>query len=183
MGGFDTRPQTHRSDGTRRYFITHDILGGGYGGHRFGDGLSAVDSHGSNCGTLAAEIVETTSAIRVLRSELIPGSGGKGQHRGGLGMRRDYEMLSDDLFVSVFYQQGSDRTAPWGTEGGENGRPARAIVNPDGPEARVLSSKSIALPLRAGDIVRLESAGGGGWGDATQRPDAMTRTDRDNGYA
>ncbi len=181
-GGFDTRIKTIGANGQRRYFIMHDILGGGLGGHPLGDGRQAVDSHASNYGVLAAEIVEATSPVRILRSELIEGSGGHGTHRGGLGIRRDYELLADDLFVSVFYQQGSDRTAPWGMAGGEPGRPARAELNPGHPDARMLSSKEIALPLRQGDVIRLESAGGGGWGEASARPAALIRRDRANGY-
>jgi len=181
-GGFDTRPQALGADGRQRYFIMHDILGGGMGGHPEGDGRQAVDTHASNCGVLAAEIVETLGPVRVLRSELIPGSGGPGAHRGGLGIRRDYELLADDLFVSVFYQQGSERTAPWGIGGGGPGRPARAILNPGRAQERRLSSKEIALPLRKGDVIRLEGAGGGGWGRPEDRPAASSEWDRANGY-
>lgn len=182
-GGFDTRPQARLGDGTQRYFIMHDIMGGGMGGHPEGDGRQAVDTHASNCGVLAAEIVESTAPVRVRRSELIPGSGGSGQHRGGLGMRREYELLADDLFVSVFYQQGNARTAPWGSAGGEPGRPARAILNPGRPDERILSSKEIALPLRKGDIVRLEGAGGGGWGKPSERAATLVEWDRNHGYS
>src|SRR5262249_31983445 len=125
---------------------------------------------------------ESTAPVRVRRSELIPGSGGNGQHRGGLGMRREYELLADDLFVSVFYQQGNALTAPWGLAGGEPGRPARAILNPDRPDERVLSSKEIAIPLRKGDIVRLEGAGGGGWGKPSERASDLQERDRTHGY-
>lgn len=183
VGGFDTRAQAPRPDGESRYFIMHDILGGGLGAHKDGDGRQAVDSHASNCAVLSAEVIESNGAVRVRRSELIPGSGGAGAHRGGLGVRRDYELLADDLFVSVFYQQGNDKTAPWGAGGGGAGRPARAILNPDGDAPRTLTSKEIAIPLRKGDIVRLESAGGGGFGDVNARPDALIERDRKHGYA
>lgn len=165
-GGFDTRPQIIERYGAARYFIVHDIIGGGMGGNSGGAGLNAVDTHGGNCGVLSAEVFETTSPVRIRRSELIEDSGGAGAARGGLAMRRDYELLLDDLMVSVFFQQGDERTAPWGFEGGGDGRPAGAILNPDQPEGRRLSSKEVNLPLHAGDIVRLESAGGGGWGKA-----------------
>lgn len=161
-GGFDTRGGA--SGEARRYFILHDIIGGGMGAHRGGDGCPAVDTHGGNCGVLSAEVIESTGPVRVRRSELRPDSGGAGRHRGGLGVRRDYELLADDLFVSVYYQQGSDRTAPWGAAGGGAGDPARAVLNPGTPHERPLRSKEIGLSLRQGDVVRLESAGGGGWG-------------------
>lgn len=183
IGGFDTRSETRQANGDARYFIMHDILGGGLGAHSGGDGRQAVDSHASNCAVLSAEVIEANGAVRILRSELIPGSGGAGAHRGGLGIRRDYELLADDLFVSVFYQQGNAQTAPWGAGGGEDGRPARAVLNPDGEAARTLTSKEIALPLKQGDIIRLESAGGGGFGNAAERPQELIDRDHHHGYA
>jgi len=181
-GGFDTRAETVARQGGPRYFIVHDIIGGGMGGHARGDGLQAVDTHGGNCGVLSAEIVEMTSPVRIRRSELIDGSGGAGAHRGGLAMRRDYELLCDELMVSVFFQQGGRETAPWGYQGGENGRPARAVLNPGAAE-RVLRSKEIALPLKTGDVIRLESAGGGGWGDKAGRAGELAERDRREHYA
>jgi len=163
-GGFDTRSQI-ADGGEGRYFIIHDIIGGGMGGHPRGPGLNAVDTHGGNCGVLSAEIVETTSPIRIERSELIDGSGGAGMQSGGLAMRRDYRLLANQLMVSVFFQQGNDKTVPWGLQGGASGCPASATLNPGKDDEQKLSSKAIALPLKSGDLIRLESAGGGGWGE------------------
>lgn len=165
-GGFDTRDA---GGGGRRYFILHDIIGGGMGGSEDGDGLDAVDTHGGNCGVLSAEILETLGPVRVLRSELVPGSGGRGRHRGGLAMRRDYEMLVDGLMVSVFLQQASVATAPWGAKGGGTGLPAVAVLNPGRAGERVLPSKAVGLGPRKGDVIRVQSAGGGGWGTAAER--------------
>ncbi len=181
-GGFDTRPQALPAGGMPRYFIVHDIIGGGMGGHSEDDGLSAVDTHGGNCGTLAAEIVETGSPIRILRSELIPDSGGAGRHRGGLAMRRDYELLADDLIISVFFQQAGDATAPWGSAGGAAGRPAGAFLRSTNGQTRALSSKEIALKVGRGDVIRLESAGGAGWGPVGARAPERLAYDRRNGY-
>ncbi|MGB6009284.1 hydantoinase B/oxoprolinase family protein [Castellaniella sp.] len=181
-GGLDTRAAALSPDGTPRYFIIHDIIGGGMGGHSDGDGLSAVDTHGGNCGVLAAEIVETISPVRIRRSELVTDSGGPGRHRGGLAMRRDYELLCDDLIVSVFFQQGSSITAPWGARGGANGRPAMSSLRAADGKETALSTKQIALPARRGDIIRLESAGGGGWGPASERSAEKCRQDAINGY-
>lgn len=182
-GGFDTREGALPQNGKPRYFIIHDIIGGGMGGHSEGDGLSAVDTHGGNCGVFSAEILETSSPVRVRRSELVENSGGTGKLRGGLAMRREYELLCDDLIVSVFFQQGSPQTAPWGAQGGNHGRPAlSSLRTPDGQETR-LSSKEIALPVKRGDIILLESAGGGGWGPADQRLSEVRKHDVVNGYA
>ena len=181
-GGFDTRGAGCDGNGEKRYFILHDIIGGGMGGNPNADGAQAVDTHGGNCGVLSAEVIESTGPVRVLRSELIPGSGGAGMHRGGLAVRRDYELLVEDLFVSVYYQQGADTTAPWGAFGGQKGGLARALLNPGASNEQVLGSKEIGLSLRKGDVIRLESAGGGGWGDPAARPDELRKRDRQNRY-
>ncbi len=181
IGGFDRRPQTIAREGGARYFILHDILGGGMGGCPTGDGMNAVDTHGGNCGVLSAELMETAGPVRIRRSELVTGSGGSGRFRGGLGMRREYELLADDALVSVFYQQGQSDTLPWGVAGGGAGAPARAVLNPGRDDERVLGSKSIGMRLRAGDVVRLEGAGGGGWGDPATRDPAHAARDRIEG--
>jgi N-methylhydantoinase B len=92
--------------------------------------------------------------VRIRSTELISGSGGSGQFRGGLGMRREYELLCDDTMVSVFFQQGNANTSPWGVFGGGEGRPARAVLNPGRPDERILASKEIGMRLRAGDVIR-----------------------------
>ena len=94
-GGFDDRPEKRNgSNSAQPYYVISDIVGGGMGGHESGDGMDVVDTHGGNCALLSAEVMETLSPFRVTRSELVPGSGGAGQHRGGLGIIRDYEHLS-----------------------------------------------------------------------------------------
>ena len=181
-GGVDARDIALTTEGRPRYFIIHDIIGGGMGAHADGDGLSAVDTHGGNCGVFSAEILESISPIRVRRSELVTGSGGQGQLRGGLAMRREYELLCDDLIVSVFFQQGSPETAPWGAHGGENGQPAMASLRTSDGQEKRLSTKEIALPVKSGDIIRLQSAGGGGWGPVSLRSQELRQWDALNGY-
>lgn len=178
-GGFDRRGGPGSE---QRYFILHDIIGGGMGGFESGDGLNAVDTHGGNCGVLSAEIVETIGPVRVLRSELVSGSGGLGRYRGGLAMRRDYEMLADELLVTVIFQQAGKATAPWGARGGRAGAPALAILNPGSADERMLSTKTIGLQARRGDVIRLQCAGGGGWGAEEERGDALRSRDIAESY-
>lgn len=181
-GGFDDRPQRRTKSGEPRYYIIADILGGGMGGAARTDGLDAVDTHGGNCALLSAEVMEMLSPFRVVRSELVPGSGGSGTHRGGLAVRRDYELLSEAAILGAYIQQADDQTAPWGSNGGGSGAKAMACLNPGSPQERFLRSKTIGHSLRRGDILRLQSAGGGGWGDPKARDtDAITR-DIGEGY-
>lgn len=182
-GGFDDRPQMAGDDGRQPYYIISDIIGGGMGGSPQGDGLSAVDSHGGNCAILSAEVMESLSPFRIQRTELIAGSGGEGQARGGLGIRRDYEFLGGRCILGGYLQQTAAETAPWGAAGGAAGRPAGFVLNPGRPDERRLKSKVYGLALKAGDVLRLEGAGGGGWGDPARRAPALAAEDRAEGLA
>lgn len=164
------------------YFLISDILGGGMGGYARGDGMSAIDTHGGNCALLSAEVMETLSPFRVWRSELVPGSGGAGKHRGGLAMRRDYEILASEVTLSGYLQQANAATAPWSFAGGGPGGRAGAWLEPEAEAERNLGSKFVALRLRRGQRLRLQSAGGGGWGDPAERPEELAARDREEGY-
>ena len=182
-GGFDDRPEMAGEGGQQPYYIISDIIGGGMGGSPEGDGLSAVDTHGGNCAILSAEVMETLSPFRVVRSELIAGSGGEGRHRGGLAIRRDYELLADKCILGAYVQQNHAWSAPWGLEGGGDGRPAGFWLNPGTDAEKPLPGKVYGLPLKKGDVLRLEAAGGGGWGKVAERDGALAKEDREEGLA
>jgi N-methylhydantoinase B len=128
-------------------------------------------------------VMESLSPFRVERTELIAGSGGAGQARGGLGIRRDYRFLGSRCLLGGYLQQTHAETAPWGAEGGEAGRPAAFILNPGTPGEQRLKSKVYGLALGPGDVLRLEGAGGGGWGDPAKRDARRTAQDRAEGLA
>ena len=152
------------------------------GGSAHGDGMAAIDTHGGNCPLLSAEVMETLSPFRVLQTALIPGSGGTGKHQGGLAMVRDYEVLAAKSVVGSYIQQAGDDTAPWGAYGGGSGGPAEAVLNPGTAKEKRLGPKTIAMNLRKGDVLRLASAGGGGWGDPAERDPALIERDEREGY-
>lgn len=180
--GLDDRPGGLRDGSAPRRYVIMSMKGGGMGASAQGDGMNAVDTHASNCGLLSAEVMETLSPVRVLVSRLAPGSGGDGRHRGGLAIERDYEILSSEALVACQMQQASERTAPWGADGGRDGSPAAAAMNPGRPGESRLPARLPHTPMKRGDVVRMRSAGGGGWGDPRDRsPDARAR-DRAEGY-
>jgi N-methylhydantoinase B len=94
--------------------VVTDILGGSGGATSFGDGVSAIDTHGGNCAILSAEMMESICPIRVASTALVEGSGGDGQAHGGKAIVRDYEFLSHGLTVNLYIQQIHDQTRPWG---------------------------------------------------------------------
>jgi N-methylhydantoinase B len=181
-GGFDERPEQRHKSNELPYFAITDILGGGGGATNQGDGMSGIDTHGGNCEILSAEVMERVCPIRVLRTELVPDSGGDGQYRGGLAIRRDYELLSRDVQVNAYVQQTQDITVPWGSAGGSPGGRARIVLNPNTPREQELPCKAIGLKLDHGDIVRLQSSGGGGWGHPENRDSTLIQDDQTHGY-
>jgi N-methylhydantoinase B len=89
-------------------------------------------------------------------------SGGAGRRRGGLGYLKEFRTLGDSYFLSV-----ADRSilACWGVEGGRAGQPFRVTMDPGGPRERVLPGLVDDEPIPGGTLVRVETTGGGGWGD------------------
>jgi len=181
-GGFDERPAKRDSNGASPYYIISDIVGGGMGGSLQGDGMDAIDSHGGNCALLSGEVMETLSPFRVTRTELIRGSGGRGKYRGGLAIRRDYMCLTPRAILGGYVQQTRQETAPWGLSGGDAGGTAAMVLNPGKANEKRLSSKVIGLVLKEGDVLRLEGAGGGGFGDPGERDPAAIERDKREGY-
>lgn len=163
-GGFDRRPQRELENGDAPYFVVTDILGGGGGGTSLGTGVSAIDTHGGNCAILSAEMMETICPIRVVSTRLVEDSGGDGAAQGGQSIVRDYEFLSDGLTVNLYIQQVHEDTRPWGDSDGQPGGAGAIIANPDQENQSLLTSKAIGLTPVVGSRVRLQSAGGGGFG-------------------
>jgi N-methylhydantoinase B len=157
FGGIDPR--------SGEYYCYLETLAGGYGGRASRDGPDAVQTHGQNTENAPVEEVEMNYPVRITRYELVNDSGGAGRYCGGLGLRRDY--LFPDHTVTFTILADRDRAGPWGLFGGEPGRPAEYVLNPDG-EARRLSSK-ITLELQPGDVVSYRTCGGGGYGPPRER--------------
>ncbi|MBT4888019.1 MAG: hydantoinase B/oxoprolinase family protein, partial [Rhodospirillales bacterium] len=164
-GAVDDRSGSVKQGEDAPYALICDMLGGGMGGFDGHDGMDAIDTHGGNCKLLSAEIMEAMSPVRVIRSELVPSTGGIGKYRGGLAIRRDYEILSSTATVSGYLQQTTEETKPWGFEGGSGGEMSLAALNPDTDQEHKLRSKFVGLEMKKGDRFRLQGAGGGGWGN------------------
>lgn len=158
-------------------FSYNDIFGGGAGGRPTQDGRDAQDTHMARFKNTPTEMIEHEYPVRIWSYELLPDSGGAGKYRGALGVARDVEVLTDGV---VFSRYGDRQKNPVpGGDGGGVGQPGRFILNP-GRDDKPLKSKGVD-PLEKGDIVRIETPGGGGYGDAGERSDAALAADLRDG--
>jgi N-methylhydantoinase B/oxoprolinase/acetone carboxylase alpha subunit len=148
-----------RHPSTGRPFAYYETIGGGMGARPGLDGISGVHTHMSNTRNTPIEAIEHYLPMRIRQYALRHGSGGAGRWRGGDGIVREYEALTETE-VTVL----SDRRvgAPYGAAGGEPGRSGRNTVVRNGVES-VLPGK-VRLTLAPGDRLRIESPGGGGYG-------------------
>ncbi len=136
-------------------FTYYETVGGGQGACPDADGPSGVHVAMSNTLSTPTEALELAYPVRVERHELRLGSGGAGEHRGGDGVVRELRVLEDCRLSLVGERR---KRAPQGARGGESGRSGRNLLNGEELPAKVTRG------LRAGDAVRVETPGGGGYG-------------------
>jgi N-methylhydantoinase B len=147
-------------------YLMREVLGGGSGGRWYADGEDTIhvvpDSR-----NIPVEFAEARWPFIVERLGLAVDSGGPGRYRGGLGYDKHIRMLRDAHFMSI-----ADRSvlSCWGVRGGRAGRPFSVVVDPGGPAERVVDALADAEPVRAGEVIRIRTTGGGGWGDPLDRP-------------
>jgi len=163
----------HGLDDDGEFYLMREVLGGGSGGRWYADGSDTVhvvpDSK-----NLPAEFTETRFPLRVERLALATDSGGPGYRRGGLGYLKEFRVLRDSSFLCV-----ADRAilSCWGLRGGKASAPFRVTVDPGGPNERSLPGLVDDEPIPAGTLVRVETTGGGGWGDPLEREPEVVALD------
>lgn len=151
IGGMDSR--------TGKQFAYYETVAGGMGARPGLDGIDGIHTHMTNSLNTPAEAMEYAYPMRVRQYSLRRGSGGGGQFQGGDGIVREIELLSD---AQVTILSDRRKTRPYGLKGGEPGAAGRTLlITKEGQ--RVLASKD-STRAEAGDRVRIESPGGGGWG-------------------
>ena len=158
-------------------FLYREIFGAGSGARPFADGTDTVDLVPESK-NLPSEFIEQRFPVIVHRVGMFQDSGGPGAYRGGLGYLKDVEILVDGHFLTVSY-----RTifSCFGVNGGAAGRSGGAIINPGTPQEEQVFYKREAIPVKAGDIVRIITPGGGGWGDPLARIPEWVRRDVQRG--
>jgi N-methylhydantoinase B len=165
------------ADGTRQVYF--DLECGGWGGHPLADGANGFSCGFHNIANSPVEMIEHNYPVTFTEYALLPGSGGAGRRRGGLGLVREFRL---DAPAGQF-AANLDRfkIPPYGLDGGEPGRPGRLRVSRDG-QWLDLPSKVAAVALSCGDRIRLETAGGGGYGAPQERAARDVEADRREGY-
>jgi N-methylhydantoinase A/oxoprolinase/acetone carboxylase beta subunit/N-methylhydantoinase B/oxoprolinase/acetone carboxylase alpha subunit len=155
----------HGHDDQKKFFLFREILGGGSGGRPWGDGEDVIHVV-PNSRNLPVEFSEGRFPVRVERLGLACDSGGPGKRRGGLGYFKEVRVLCDCEALS-----NADRSflAPWGTNGGGAGGLYQVMVNPGQPGEREVPALSNRVAIAKGDLVRVVTTGGGGWGDPLDR--------------
>lgn len=152
LGGIDPR--------TGEPFAYYETIAGGMGARPDRPGVSGVHVHMTNSLNTPAEALEYAYPFRITRYSLRPGSGGKGKYRGGNGIVREIEVLTD---ADVTILSDRRKRGPWGLAGGGAGKPGKTeIIRLDGT-VETLRSKDSAR-LKKGERVRVSSPGGGGFG-------------------
>jgi len=165
---------------TGRHFTIVEPQVGGWGGSAWRDGNNAIFSgfHGDtfNC---PAEVAEARYGLYVEQLRLNDAPGGEGEFRGGKGIVLDYLVRSDGCFFTCAYTR--NKQLPWALEGGREGSPNSAeVIRKDGTVEQ--HAVVTALDVNEGDVIRLNTATGGGYGDPRRRPRTLVLDDLRNGF-
>jgi len=146
-------------------FAYYETIAGGTGGGPGHHGNDGTHSHMTNTLNTPTEVLEHVYPVRVHRYALRKGSGGAGKFRGGDGIVREIEMLTD---VQAGILSDRRKLCPYGLAGGSAGRPGKNEIVIGGKTRGLPSKCSFRAP--AGAIIRIETPGGGGWGKRHKPP-------------
>jgi N-methylhydantoinase B len=153
-------------------FLLSDGVGVGFGARPFADGIDAVYSVAQK--NYPAEFLELNYPFRVRRYSIHCDSGGPGLYRGGCGVIREFELLADEAVFATRMEGVAN--PPWGVRGGQAGRPGRYVLNPGRDDERLVPALGDGHVMRRGDVISVQTGGGGGWGDPFERdPDRVLR--------
>ncbi len=166
-GSSDTRSSVTlvAKDSEGQQFLIRDVMGAGSGARPFADGDDCVTANvaGRN---LPCEFYETYYPVRVERLALRSDSGGPGKFRGGLGYLKEIRFLTDGF---IMIRDDRMLLQPFGAAGGKAGAGSLYILNPGKEEELPNPTKTDFMPIKEGDLLRVMTPGGGGWGDPLDR--------------
>ncbi len=160
VGAASAGTMSNTSFGNSR-FTYYETMGGGSGATAMADGASAVQTHMTNTLNTPIEMLEVSCPLRVVRYAIRRGSGGRGAHRGGDGIVREFE-AREPMVASLLAERHA--RGPYGLNGGRAGRAGAASVRRAGSRAKEKVPAKATLALRRGDVLCVETPGGGGHG-------------------
>jgi N-methylhydantoinase B len=160
---------------SQKFFINYENLAGGQGARCNADGMDVVMINMTNTSNLPVEAMEMEFPLRIERYELVTDSGGPGRFRGGMGILRDMRILADGAGVSL--RSSRQKYPAPGLAGGRPGGLGTFVRNPGAADETRLPMTTSGTPLANGDVLRVMSPGGGGYGDPLARERAAVRRD------
>ncbi|TCR65309.1 hydantoinase B/oxoprolinase family protein [Bosea sp. BK604] len=163
----------HPRTGKTTVGVVNPLIGGS-GGRATCDGVNAVDPRFGQVKSVPTELIEADTVLRVRRFALVPDSQSPGERQGGAALMIELENTGFEALTTV---RGMNRFhfRPWGFKGGAHGRLGQAILNPGRADERNLGKIDV-LKLAAGDVLRITTSAGGGFGDPLDRAlDAIAR--------
>ena len=167
------------NDGDQKGSVYLDSIVGGWGAEPSRDGASSFSCGLHNIASIPIEMIEDRHPIMFTRYALRPDSGGAGKYRGGLGMIREWRLESEEGVFAANFDRF--RYPPFGLDGGGSGAVGRLTLSRDG-ETRALGSKVGGVTLRRGDVITVETSGGGGFGAPSERDPTAIEADVETGY-
>jgi N-methylhydantoinase B len=158
--------------------VQYEIGATGLGGTSDHDGTAMVTPMNHFTAGAPIEVVETEYPVMIRRYDIWRDSAGPGRYRGGAGYVREFQVKEDCVLT---LRASGHRSSAWGQAGGAAPAISRTWINPGTPN-EVLLSAIETRHLKAGDVLRMERSGGGGYGSPLERPAETVRQDIENGY-
>ncbi|PON13949.1 methylhydantoinase [Candidatus Entotheonella serta] len=164
---------------TGQFTLLIDGIGVGQGARPFSDGLDVIySSRGQK--NFPMEFVEHEFPVEILTYAIHQDSGGPGKFCGGAGVVRDVQVLAPTVTLGT--RMNNLKSPSWGVQGGRSGSVGRIVLNPDTPQARNLAPFGDNIELQQGDILRIMTSGGGGWGNPAEREPLEVLQDVKDGF-
>jgi len=163
---------------THQPILCIEGLGVGLGARPFADGIDAIYYIAQE--NYPVEYVEKDFPLRIEQYAMRADSGGPGLYRGGCGIVRDVRVLCDQAELGT--RMENSKFPPYGVTGGRAGRPGKILLNPGTPEERAIPTVGDGVQLKCGDLLRLMTCGGGGWGDPFSRDPMLVQQDVARGF-
>jgi N-methylhydantoinase B len=163
---------------SRQPILCIEGLGVGLGARPFADGVDAIYYIAQE--NYPVEYVEKDFPLRIEQYAMRPDSGGPGLCRGGCGIVRDVRVLCDTAELGT--RMENTKFPPYGVAGGHAGRPGKILLNPGTAEERAIPQVGDGIQLKRGDLLRLMTCGGGGWGDPFSRDPMLVQQDVARGF-